>query len=679
MQAMQGSCHCARGLDVPETGDNGHRTQTAAQPTMSTFLLHFGKQAIPADHMLSARQDLTLCRWPPPSSVTLSTWPDSALPANFDYHAVNAFSSILIHPVPRSFAASRAFKFPPTPPRQTISNIAVLLELVSMGKFYQPARRRPSADMAEPSGKCASRLQKCLAQLTRLAPAVLVAAIALGKFDSLLSVLSSSSEATVLLDWLQSTCEISKGLLLLLGVAAGLHLARSWLGQQQKVYVVDFAVHRPHDSWRFPRTALRQLCEFGGKFSAEDVDFQERIAYRSGLGDETAVCPAIQSGYDDQLGIEPARFEFGATCIPVIEELLSKAGVKPTQINFVITNSSLFNPTPSLSAAIINHFKMGFNTMSYSLGGMGCSAGVIALDLARQMLELYPNSYALVVSHENITNAYYGGRDRSMLISNCLFRCNGSAVLLSNKPSDAHRAKYFVRNIVRTNMASDDVAYNCVMQTEDMDRVVGVRLNKDLVKVGARALRNNMTALGPKVLPWSELAIFAANSAVRSAAKLSKPLANALPKAWLQPYTPDFKAAFDFFCIHTGGRGIIDGLEKEMQLSRQQIEPSRASLYRFGNTSSTSVWYELAYIESRQGVGHGQRVWQLAFGSGFKFNSAVLVANRRVKDMHKAWEGFDPLVMWADLDKLEAATADGRAEKTKLEGKAADKIIKATL
>jgi 3-ketoacyl-CoA synthase len=36
-----------------------------------------------------------------------------------------------------------------------------------------------------------------------------------------------------------------------------------------------------------------------------------------------------------------------------------------------------------------------------------------------------------------------------------------------------------------------------------------------------------------------------------------------------------------------GGRGIIDGLEKEMQLSRRQVEPSRASLYRFGNTSST--------------------------------------------------------------------------------------------
>jgi predicted naringenin-chalcone synthase len=41
----------------------------------------------------------------------------------------------------------------------------------------------------------------------------------------------------------------------------------------------------------------------------------------------------------------------------------------------VITNSSLFNPTPSLSATIMNHFKMPHTTLNYNLGGMGCSAG----------------------------------------------------------------------------------------------------------------------------------------------------------------------------------------------------------------------------------------------------------------------------------------------------------------
>ena len=47
--------------------------------------------------------------------------------------------------------------------------------------------------------------------------------------------------------------------------------------------------------------------------------------------------------------------------------------------------------------------------------------------------------------------------------------------------------------------------------------------------------------------------------------------------------------------------------------------------------SSSSIWYVLAYIETFRGVGAGERVWQLGFGSGFKVNSAVWVARKGIK------------------------------------------------
>lgn len=58
------------------------------------------------------------------------------------------------------------------------------------------------------------------------------------------------------------------------------------------------------------------------------------------------------------------------------------------QIDILITNCSLYCPTPSLSAHIVNKFKMRSNVITYSLGGMGCSAGVIAISLAKELLQV---------------------------------------------------------------------------------------------------------------------------------------------------------------------------------------------------------------------------------------------------------------------------------------------------
>lgn len=53
------------------------------------------------------------------------------------------------------------------------------------------------------------------------------------------------------------------------------------------------------------------------------------------------------------------------------------------------------------------------------------------------MLQLLPNTYVLVVSTENITQNWYFGNQKSMLIPNCLFRVGGAAMLLSNKRTES--------------------------------------------------------------------------------------------------------------------------------------------------------------------------------------------------------------------------------------------------
>nr|XP_043635576.1 3-ketoacyl-CoA synthase 4 [Erigeron canadensis] len=392
------------------------------------------------------------------------------------------------------------------------------------------------------------------------------------------------------------------------------------------VYLIDYACYRPPDHLKAPYERFMRHSRLTGDFDDSALEFQRKILERSGLGEETYV-PAAMHAIPPQPTMAAAREEAEQVMFGALDKMFSSTGIKPKDVGILVVNCSLFNPTPSLSSMIVNKYKLRGNIKSFNLGGMGCSAGVIAVDLAKDMLQVHRNTYAVVVSTENITQNWYFGNKKSMLIPNCLFRVGGSAVLLSNKSRDKSRAKYQLVHVVRTHRGSDEKAFRCVYQEQDDNGKTGVSLSKDLMAIAGGALKTNITTLGPLVLPISEQLLFFCTL-------IAKKLFNNKVK----PYIPDFKLAFEHFCIHAGGRAVIDELEKNLQLSPTHVEASRMTLHRFGNTSSSSIWYELAYIEGKGRVRKGHRVWQIAFGSGFKCNSAVWKAVRNVKPSeHSPW------------------------------------------
>lgn len=433
-------------------------------------------------------------------------------------------------------------------------------------------------------------------------------------------------------------------------------LILAYLNQHKpSVYCLENLVYKPPEEWKVSRQDILKMLEAQQCFTDASIDFQRRILENSGTGEATHWPPGILASRDGQTeatcDMNAAREEAKEVMFSLVRDLLQRTKVKAKQIDFLIINCSLFCPTPSLCALVCNEFGLRQDVRSYNLGGMGCSANVISVDLAKQLLENRPGSRALVISMENITQNLYKGNDKSMLLQNTLFRCGGCALLLSSRLLDSMKAKYKLLYTFRAHL-SDDNSYNCVYQKQDADGNSGVALSKDIVKVAGRALRQNFVQLGPHVLPLREQARVLCNHFFVRTISVAKQRKWPLAERFTVPegYTPNFSKGIDHFCIHAGGRAVIEGVQKNLKLTDRQIRPSVQTLHDWGNTSSSSIWYETDWIERFGDLHPGERILQISFGSGFKCNSAVWVALR-----HRSKRG-EPLQ--PDVSKEDVSSSD---------------------
>lgn len=139
-----------------------------------------------------------------------------------------------------------------------------------------------------------------------------------------------------------------------------------------------------------------------------------------------------------------------------------KAGISAQDIDILVTTSSVFAPTPSVSSMLINMFKFREDIQAYSLAGMGCGNGVIGVHLVRDILQAHPGANALFVCAEICSSAFYTGRDKHCLISNALFRMGGAAAILTSGASQRSRCKYQLTHAERVHTGARDTGYKCV-------------------------------------------------------------------------------------------------------------------------------------------------------------------------------------------------------------------------
>ncbi|KAL6338559.1 hypothetical protein AAG906_021274 [Vitis piasezkii] len=143
-----------------------------------------------------------------------------------------------------------------------------------------------------------------------------------------------------------------------------------------EIFLLDFACYKPPSSLACTKEMVLKRLRQYGDFSEESLEFMKKTLETLGSGESTYLPEGL------------ARKEAEMVMFGAVDELLAKTGVKGEEIGIVVVNCSSFKVVPSLSSMIVNRYKLREGVLSYNLGGMGCSAGLLAIGMAKNLLKV---------------------------------------------------------------------------------------------------------------------------------------------------------------------------------------------------------------------------------------------------------------------------------------------------
>lgn len=112
-----------------------------------------------------------------------------------------------------------------------------------------------------------------------------------------------------------------------------------------------------------------------------------KVLGKSGIGDSTYLAEVYLANIPDPC-MKESRREMELSVFGSIDMLLAKTGVRCEDIGILVVNCCIYNTMPSLSSMIVNRYKLKESIISYNVVGMGCSAGLMAIGLAEQLLQV---------------------------------------------------------------------------------------------------------------------------------------------------------------------------------------------------------------------------------------------------------------------------------------------------
>jgi alkylresorcinol/alkylpyrone synthase len=257
---------------------------------------------------------------------------------------------------------------------------------------------------------------------------------------------------------------------------------------------------------------------------------------------------------------------------------IANAGLRPDEIDGVVTISSTGIATPSLEARVGKRVGLRDDVRRVPVFGLGCAGGVNGLSLAARLAAADPGSIWLFVTVETCSiSIRLDSDDPAAVVATALFGDGAAAaVVTSGRHSLAHitgsAEKLWPDTLRIMGWDVDDPGLSVVF-----DRAIPPFIQAEL----ADAVDSMCKQLGIK------------------------------------------RDEIDRFCCHPGGVKVIDAIETALDLNQGALNLEREVLRDYGNMSAPTVMFVLERL-LKQGLPN--KVMMTAFGPGFTCAGLLLEA-----------------------------------------------------
>jgi predicted naringenin-chalcone synthase len=276
-----------------------------------------------------------------------------------------------------------------------------------------------------------------------------------------------------------------------------------------------------------------------------------------------------------------ARFRRGAVDIgaQAITRCLDRRGIAIGEIDFIAAVSCTGYLCPGLSSIFIKELGMRNDVQRADILGMGCAGAMPGLQRAHDFVKAYPDRKALVVAVEICSACYYVDESLETVVGNAICSDGAAAVVLGTEGESPGPT---IENF-QTHLEPSFIETVGFQFREGKLRIV---LSKDI--------RDEAGRLG-KILIEEVLA------------------SNRLEKSDIHHWI-----------LHSGGRKVIDGLQREIGLTNEQLRHSKCILKNFGNMSSPTVLFVLDEVIRNGNPQTDDFGVMLAMGPGLAIEGALL-------------------------------------------------------